>query len=390
MSLRRIDCGFIPLVDSAPLVIARELGFATEEGIELALHKEPSWSSLRDKLVMGRLDAAHLLAPVPLAMSMGLGGMPAPLDALSILSINGTVIGVSPALAEKMRDAGLEPDLTDANAVGKALISQAQLPLTVGVPFPFSMHAELLYYWLGALGLQAPQQLNVRTVPPPLMADAIAAGEIDAFCVGEPWGSLAAQRGVAELVLPGCAIWRFAPEKVLSVRRGWAEREVEATAALMRSVWRAAKWLVDPSHQMAAAEIVASEPYLNIAPEAVERTLGQSVVVDRSGLVRTVPGLIEFFDCAATFPWRSQAAWIAVRLATRLGADRADALSVARTCFRADLYRDHMKGLGAALPSASEKLEGGLSERIAVAAVQGEMHLGPDRFFDGNVFDPTV
>lgn len=400
MSARQVECGFIPLVDAAPLLIARELGFAAEEGIDLVLHREPSWSALRDKLAMGRLDAAQMLAPIPVAMSMGIGGMPSRLDALSVLSVNGTVIGVAPDLAAKMRDSGGVAEGVsggvaggvsggdEAKRVGSALIQAAELPLTVGVPFPFSMQAELLYYWLGGLGLQTPQQLNVRTVPPPQMADAIEAGEIDAFCVGEPWGSLAAQRGVAELILPGCAIWRFAPEKVLAVRHGWAEREVEATAGLMRAVWRAAQWLSDSSHHMAAAELVSGSEYLDITQDGVERTLSQNILVNRSGLLQHVPGLIEFYDCAATFPWRSQAAWIAARLAARMGMDRAEAQTVARACFRPDLYREFIASTGADMPGASEKLEGSLTSRVAVASANGQMFLGPDAFFDGVHFDP--
>ena len=218
MSRRVVDCGFIPLVDSAPIVIAREIGFASEEGLDLRLHKQPSWSAVRDKLALGHLDASHMLAPTPVAMSMGLGGMPTRLDALMVLSVNGNVICASRGLAARMRDRGMPNDFMAAEAVGRTLAAVCDRPLNLGVPFPFSMHAELFYYWLGALGLTAPQDLNVRTIPPPQMADAMACGEIDAFCVGEPWGSLAVQKGVAELILPSCAIWRFAPEKVLAVR----------------------------------------------------------------------------------------------------------------------------------------------------------------------------
>lgn len=390
MSLRRIDCGIIPLVDSAPLIIARELGFAAEEGLDLQLHVERSWSSIRDKLALGRLDAAHMLAPVPIAMSMGLGGMALPLDALMVLSVNGNVVGVSRQLAEKMREKGVPNDFMAAEEIGRVLVSVCPRPLRVGVPFPFSMHAELLYYWLEALGLRAPQELDVRTVPPRLMVEAMAEGEIDAFCVGEPWGSVAVEKGVAELILPGCAIWRFAPEKVLAVRRGWAEREVETTASLMRAVWRAARWLSDPSRPMTASEIMARDSYLNVDSEVIERTLLGRILVSPTGEEREAPRFIEFMDGAATFPWRSQAVWIANRLARRNGLDRTEAAAVARQCFRPDLYRDNLSALGVDMPGASEKLEGALSARMPVASSTGDMFLGPDLFFDGIVYDSTA
>jgi len=150
MNTMQINCGFIPLVDCVPLVIAKEIGFAREEGISLALHKEPNWSSLRDKLVFGQFDAAHMLSPVPVATSMGLGGIPKRLDVLSVLSINGNVIGVTSELNKKLIDLGAPSDFKSATDIGKCLIAAQSEPLRIGVPFPFSMHAELLYHWLGS------------------------------------------------------------------------------------------------------------------------------------------------------------------------------------------------------------------------------------------------
>lgn len=388
-----LDVGFLPLVDCAPLVVAREIGFADEEGLDLVLHREPSWSALRDKLALGRLAAAHMLAPVPVAMSMGLGGMPGRLDALSVLSVNGTVVGVSRALAARMRDAGPPHDFTAAEAVGQRLLAAGRETLRIGVPFPFSMHAELLTYWLGALsanGAGTPGDLKLRTVPPPMMAEALAAGEIDAFCVGEPWGSIAVEAGEAELVLPGAAIWQFAPEKVLGVRHDWAERNVDDASRLLRAVWRAGRWLADPANRITASELLARPAYVDVSAEIIDRALMGRLVVSPRGEERAVPRFLEFFDTAATFPWRSQAVWIAVRLAARNGIDRADAAKLARACFRSDLYRSILGPLRADLPGASEKLEGSLDVRTAVASSTGEMFLGPDRFFDCRIFDPLA
>lgn len=384
-----IDIGFVPLLDAAPLVVAREMGFAEEEGLDLGLRAQPSWSAVRDKLALGQLHAAHMLAPLPVAMSMGLGGLPSPVDALMVLSVNGTVVGVSQALSQRMRERGVPNDIMAATAIGRALIEVAPKPLTVGVPFPFSMHAELLYYWLGALGLQAPQEIVVRTVPPPRMASAMEAGEIDAFCVGEPWGSDAVLRGIADIVLPGSAIWRFAPEKVLAVRHDFAESERGLTMRLMRAVWRAGAWLSDPQHHMTASELLAREPYLNISAEVIESGLEGRLVVSAAGELRQVPQFIEFSAGAAQFPWRSQAVWMASRLAARLGLDPSEAARTARVAYRADLYRETFAPLGVDLPGASEKLEGALEDRTAVASSLGRLYLGPDSFFDGRIFDPT-
>jgi NitT/TauT family transport system ATP-binding protein len=277
-----------------------------------------------------------------------------------------------------------------AEPFGGALIAAADRRLRIGIQFPFSMHAELLYYWLGALGVAAPEALEIRTVPPPLIAKAIAEGEIDAFCVGEPWGSIAVERAAAEIVLPTCAIWRFAPEKVLAVRHDWIGQRPDVLAALMRALWGAARWLSDRDNRMTASEMLGRAEYVDVAPEIVERALTGRLVVAPRGELRKVPGMLQFFDGAATFPWRSQAVWIASRLAARTGVDRDAAAAAARRCFRPDLYRAILGPRGADLPGASEKLEGALQVPTAVASTRGEMMLGPDWFFDGRTFDPDA
>ena len=383
MSAEIFECGFVPLTDAAPLVIAREIGFAAEEGIDLRLHRAPSWSTLRDRLALGTLDAAHMLAPVPVAMSLGLGGLPVPLVVPSLLSVNGTVIGVSRDVATRMDGA----HFGDAWATGRALIAAVDGPIRIGVPFPFSMHAELLSHWFGVLGVTAPIGLVVRTVPPSMMADALRHDEIDAFCVGEPWGSMAVEQGAGVLVLPGAAIWAFAPEKALALRNETCESRREAVERLVRALWRAGRWLGDPANRMIAAEVLATPAYLGVSAEILERALHGTLVADAGGKTLHHPRLIGFNDGAASFPWRSQAIWIARRLALRNGIDVAEADRIARACFRPDIHRAALAPMGVDLPGASEKVEGALAERTAVASSRGTLFLGPDCFFDGQTFD---
>ncbi|KPA23588.1 Nitrate transport protein NrtA precursor [Shimia sp. SK013] len=382
-----LTLGFMPLVDAAPLIIARELGFAEEEGLALTLQSAPSWSTLRDRLALGQIEAAHMLSPVPVAMALGLGGMRTQFDALSVLSINGNVIGISNALADQLDAAGSIPDFLDAKAAGAAL-ARLKKPLRIGVPFPFSMHAELLHYWLAASGLNTAQALDVRTIPPPLMADAISSGEVDAFCVGEPWGSITVENGGGTLLLPGAAIWQFAPEKVLAVRHEWATSEPDITGRLMRAIWKAGRWLNQPDKHATAAEILSWPEYLGVSAEITERALSGNLLINARGRSRHVPQMMDFFAGAATFPWKSQGAWIGARMAARFGLDRAQSATKAAAVFRSDLYRRHLGPLGADLPAASEKLEGALSEPTRAATDSGTLILGPDRFFDGQVFDP--
>lgn len=382
-----LNVGFIPLVDCAPLVVARELGFAEREGFDLELVKQPSWSAIRDMLALGHIDAAQMLSPMPIAMSLGLGGLPERIDALMVLSVNGNNMGVSTSIAARMRAAGWNGNFQTPFETGKHLLSATGGKLRLGVPFPFAMHTELSYHWLGSFGIDAGAALELRIVPPTQMADAIAADEIDAFCVGEPWGSIAVENRVAELVLPGNAIWAFAPEKVLSVRHDWAAENPDLTRRLMRAVYAAGQWLREPSNRLVAAEILAKPAFLDLRADVIDRALSGAILPSRGRMEINVENFLCFHDAAANFPWRSQAAWIATRIAAREGIDRATALSVARACFRSDLYRENLGGIGVDLPGASEKLEGAMLQPTPVASIKGEMILGPDAFFDGQVFD---
>ncbi|MBM2576359.1 ABC transporter substrate-binding protein [Jannaschia sp. Os4] len=381
---RPLRIAHLPLVDAAPLVVARDLGLAEAEGLTLELVAAPSWSALRDMLGTGQAEAAQMLSPMPVAMALGLGGVPGAVEALQVLSVNGDVIGVSPALAARMGPVRFG----DAGGAGAALLAAARrAPVRIGVPFPFSMHAELVHYLLERCGPPAPGEIVIRTVPPPLMADALGAGEVDAFCVGEPWGSDAVERGAGALILPGRAIWAFSPEKVLAARTGWAEAQPARASALMRALHRAARWLSAPANLPLAAEMMARDGALGLSVEMVEPALTGRLRAGSSGEAH-VPGFLEFHAGAAAFPWRSQGAWIADRLARRHGLDRKAAQAAGRRVFRSDLYRRLVGDLAADMPGASSKVEGALAVPTAVASRRGMLTLRPDAFFDGRVFEP--
>ncbi len=382
-----LHAGYVPLLDAAPLLLADAFGFAEEEGLHLVLHAAPSWANLRDLLAFEVVDAAHMLAPLPIAIALGLAASPTQLEALSVLNLNGNVIGISQNLAARLAASGHNFDFADAASAGRALLG-ATPPLRIGVPFAFSMHTELLHYWLGGLGA-APAQLAIRTLPPARMAEALVANEIDAFCVGEPWGSVAVDQGAATLLLPGAAIWASAPEKVLATRQGWAEAEPDLAGKLLRAIWRAGRWLGQPENHMMAAESLASSGRIAVAPDVLERALAGRMIVSHTGGDRSSPRLIDFSSQATTFPWRSQAAWIGAQMGLRHGLDPANSAQLAASTFRSDLYRLHVRPTGADLPGASEKLEGALSNPTPVPAERGQLILPQDRFFDARIFDPA-
>lgn len=391
MGREKVVCGFIPLIDCATLVVAHELGFADEEGLALELRRDVSWSNIRDKLAFGLVDAAQMLTPMVVAPAVGVADEPADVAAPFVLSVNGDVFGVSRILGERLRRAHGSSFFTDAAAAGPALkAALAEAPIRIGVPWMHSMHRLLLSYWLERVGLDLERAAPLTVVPPPFMVDALEAGEIDAFVVGEPWGSTAVERGAADLFMAMSSVWGFAPEKALGVKTAWLQERAETADALVRALYRASIWAGAPEHRAALAELLAEERYVGGQAEVIERTLAGELKVtlgagERWPELAKSPDLLVLSGRAATFPWRSQSLWIADQLCR--GAGVACEVAAARAAFRPEIYRRALGPIGVNLPGASEKLEGALGRETALSSSNGALLMGPDRFFDGAVFD---
>ncbi len=378
--------GYVPLIDAAPLIVAQEIGFAAEEGLTFDLIRLQSWAQSRDMLGTGGIDAAHMLVPLPIAQALGLGPDYPRFDLLMFLSQGGQAIAVSAALQRALKDIGHGFAFDDPAAARDALGLVAEDRLRVGVPFPFSTQSMLVRRWLKGSPLAA--RLSVHTVPPPLMADALTTGEVDAFCVGEPWASYAVETASGGLLLAGRSIWAAPPEKGLVLTHDFTRNRPEHTGRLMRAVWRACRWLDQPENRSTAAEILSRPEYLNLPPELSERGLLGRLHISAQGEVRHYRDFIRFHDGGTTFPWRSLAALFARGMAEAHNLDPAQAMSQATACFRTDLYRAHLRSAGADLPGASSRIEGAMTHPTAVASEKGQMILGPDAFFDGLTFEP--
>lgn len=394
-AVHHITAGFLPLLDSAILVAARERGFAAEEGIELALMRETSWANIRDRIAVGHFDVAHMLAPMPVAANLGLTPMRLSLVAPMSLGLGGNAVTVGNALRAAMAEAGARgmQDPASAGAALRDVVAQragrGEERLCFAVVHPHSGHNFELRYWLAACGIVPERDVDITVVPPPLMADALAAGRIDGFCVGEPWNSVAVAGGHGRIVTVKAAIWKNSPEKVLGVRRDWAEAHEDRLAALIRALHRAGEWCAMPENREDLAGILAGETYLNQPAGLLLRAL--------EGRIETGGGVTEVADFfvpagkAATFPWQSHALWFYSQMVrwgqVPHGADNAEK---ARTSYRPDIYRRALAPLGVAMPSASMKVEGALSVPTPVGATAGKLVLGPDGFFDGAVFDPAT
>ncbi|PBC08079.1 CmpA/NrtA family ABC transporter substrate-binding protein [Mesorhizobium sp. WSM3859] len=389
-----ITAGFMPLFDSAVLVATGEMGFAAREGIELKLQRETSWANIRDRIAIGHFDVAHMLGPMPLACSLGLTPLASDTIVPFSLGLGGNCITVSNAVWDGMVANGAIPDLDPARAGAAlgALIRERSAagrePLRFAVVHPHSGHNYELRYWLAACGIDPDRDIEIVIVPPPFMADALAAGRIDGYCVGEPWNSAAVAAGTGRIVTVKALLWRNSPEKVIGARKAWAEENPEALAALLRALHHSARWCQDPVNRGELAALMARPAFLG-QPEAIQMPALTGRLQLGGGVERSVEDFFLPFDKAANFPWKSHALWFYTQM-VRWGQlpHTPQNLAIARDCYRPDLYRSALKPLGVALPGANAKVEGALKVATPVGSAGASLVLGPDGFFDGQIFDP--
>ena len=387
MSLDHVSCGFVPLTDCAVLVAAQEMGFAAEMGIDLDLQREASWSNIRDKVAVGLYPVAHMLSPMVLAASLGMGPINAQIDAPFVLGVNGNTLTTSRVIGERVRASG--GSFNDVEATAKAMLEVFHdRPLRIGVPFPHSMHRLLVSYLFR--NLPGGQEISFVTAPPSVLGQVLQAGEVDAFMVGEPWGSLAVEQGDAEILLPSAAIWNAAPEKVLGVRRDWIETNPDLLQRLMKALHRASEWAADPRTTGTLAEILAQSRYLDAPAEVIERALIGQIVLNGAGELGAHRFQIRLGGGTVNFPWRSAAEWIAVQMAPNLGVSEREARDMAKSSFRTDIYRSTIDPEQRFTPPVSSKVEGTLREPAELETEMGQVMIGPDSFFDNVLFDPDV
>jgi ABC-type nitrate/sulfonate/bicarbonate transport system substrate-binding protein len=340
-----LHIGFIPLCDAAALIVAVDKGFAADEGLNVTLVREVSWSNVRDKLNIGLFDAAHLLAPVAIASSLGLGHVKVPIAAPFNLGLNGNAITVSPALhaaimAESEGEA-LDPMATAlalARVVAKRRKSGAE-PLTFGMTFPFSTHNYQLRFWMAAGGVDPDEDVHLVVLPPPYMVDSLANGHVDAFCVGAPWNSVAVDLGVGHILHFVSDILLRAAEKVLAVRQNWADKNPDILKALVCAHIRAADFIERPENRAEAASILAQPERIGVDASVIQRTLDGRLKVSPDGAMRESSRYLLVGREDAARPDPAQAAWLYAQM-VRWGqtAISADALKTAMGVFRPDLY----------------------------------------------------
>jgi ABC-type nitrate/sulfonate/bicarbonate transport system substrate-binding protein len=384
--------GFIALTDCAPLIVAKEKGFFARHGLDVTLVREPSWANMRDKVALGALDAAHMLAPMPLAATLGAGGWKKPQITSFVLNLNGNAVTISAKLWDRLVEA--EPALLyarqeSANVLRRVIAADRKAgrpKLTFATVFNYSSHQIQLRYWLASAGIDPDRDVNLVVVPPPQMTDRLAAGEIDGFCVGDPWNSLAVLRGVGRILISGYEIWNNRIEKVIGVNRDWVERNPLVHKAMLMGLIEAAEWLDRPENRLEGVEIMAKPDY--IGPEAAEAIRLGMLGVVRYGLdvsPEAMPDFFVFNRYSANFPWRSQAEWYLTEMQRwKLIDPTIDVAAIADCVYRTDLYREAAAALDRPFPLIDRKPEGLHAGPWTLAQASAPITMGADLFFDGS------
>lgn len=392
MTIDKFRIGFLPLVDAALPILAHEQGFAAAEGVAIDLVRDVTWAAVRDRLLYGQTDAAHMIAPLAIATTLGRGRPAVPLVVPFVLGLNGNAITFSTALAAAV---GLAGTLSDPVALGARLQAVALdraargQPLRFGVVHRYSSHNYMLRYWLAGVGIRPDTDVEIVVTSPPFAAAALAAGDVDGICVGEPWNSIAVDQGVGQIALVTAQIWRRGVEKVLAMRASMLDDRGDAVAALLRALHAAAAYFVDPATAADSAAILARREYLDAPAATILRAITDHIRMAKGQAPLHYPDFMFQYREAANFPWRSQAAWLYSQMLRwdALPFCAADAAAAEGT-FRPDIYRAALAESGATLPGASSKLEGAIRRPLAAGSVQGRLMLGSDRFFDERQFDP--
>lgn len=307
----KLTLGYVPLTDAAPVIAAAELGFAREEGLDLTLSREPSWATLRDRLALGHLDAAQMLAPLAIASALGLSGPQASLAIPMALNLNGNAVTVSNALWEAMAPASdALDDVAEAFARIAGERAAAGSPLTIGTVHPFSSHSYQLRHFARRGGCDLDACVRIVAVPPPDTVDALRRGFLDGVCVGAPWNSIAVAAGLGRIAALCCEIVPDCPEKVLAV----AAEAADASRPLVRAVHRAGLWCAEPGNRTALSTLLAERGgFASVEAPLIARTLGGALIVDAQGTERTNPAYLRL-GAATHRPDPDQARWLVAQM----------------------------------------------------------------------------
>ncbi|QDU90448.1 Bicarbonate transport ATP-binding protein CmpC [Pirellulimonas nuda] len=333
-----LKLGFIKLTDCAPIVIAKEKGFFGDEGLQVEVIAQPNWQTLLDNVISGELDGAHMLSGQPIAATIGIGKQEDIFTAFT-MDLNGNAVTVSNAIWEQMQENeprlkqprpehpisadSLRPIVEDMLAAGQKL--------QMGMVFPVSTHNYELRYWLAASGInpgmyspsdiagRTDAQVELSVTPPPMMPATLEAGNIQGYCVGEPWNQQAVAKGIGVPVTTNYDIWKNNPEKVFGVSKRWSDENPNTHVAVVKALIRAGQWLdaVDPSGDLVnreeAARILSRPDYVGADFAVIKNSMTGHFYFQKSDK-RAMPDFNVFYKHHCTYPWYSDGVWFLTQM----------------------------------------------------------------------------
>jgi nitrate/nitrite transport system substrate-binding protein len=403
----QVKFGFIKLTDCAPLVIAKELGYFEDEGLNVTLESQANWKILLDNVINGQLDGAHMLAGQPIGATIGIGTK-APIVTAYSLDYNGNGITVSNEVWAKMQ--ANDPELNSPTPkhpisadslkpIVKEYLADHGDPFPMGMVFPVSTHNYEIRYWLAASGIHpgmytesdlngfTDAEVQLSTVPPPQMPQNLEAGIVQGYCVGEPWNQKAVVAGIGVPVTTNYDIWKNNPEKVFGVTKEWAETNKSTHLAVIKALIRAGKWLdaTDDSgkliNRQQAAKILSNKDYVGAEEDVIDNSMTGTFVFQKTD-VREMPDFNVFFKHEASYPHYSDCVWFLTQM-RRWGqitepkpADWYD--EIAKEVYKPEIYRQ-----------AAEMLisEGKLDPSEIPAPDYDGYRPATSEFIDGNTYD---
>jgi nitrate/nitrite transport system substrate-binding protein len=340
-----VRIGFIPLTDCASVVMASVLGFDKKYGVKIIPTKEASWAGVRDKLVSGELDMAHVLYGLIYGVHLGIGGPKKDMAVLMTINNNGQGLTLSKKLAEK--------GAVDVASLAKVMAADKR-DYTFAQTFPTGTHAMWLYYWLASGGINPMRDAKVITVPPPQMVANMRVGNMDGFSVGEPWNHRAIIDGIGITAATSQDVWKDHPEKVLGTTGDFVKKNPNTARAVVMAVLEASRWIdAGLQNKNKMAEVIAEKSYVNTSIDAInQRILGRY----QNGLGRTWddPNHMKFFnDGAVNYPYLSDGMWFLTQH-KRWGLlkDHPDYLAVAKQINQTELYKQAASQLKVSVPKS--------------------------------------
>jgi ABC-type nitrate/sulfonate/bicarbonate transport system substrate-binding protein len=339
----RLRLGFVPLTDCAPLIVAQELGLFQQYGLRVTLHRELGWATIRDKIIFGELDAAHAVAAMPVAATLGLSSIRCECVTGLVLNLHGNAI----TLSSELRKRGVRDGASLREAV---VAARKETTFTFAAVAPYSSHLFLLRSWLAAHGIAPGKDVRLVIVPPPQMAANLKAGHLDGFCVGEPWNSVAVQMKVGWCAAASAELAPGHPEKVLMVRRVFAEKRAEEHLALLAALLDACEFCAQPENYGQVISWLSRPQYVGVTPSALRPGISGEFDFGH-GTIRTVQEFAKFYGDDANEPSADKAAWVLeqMRAIAPIGTELSSLnAELGRRVFRSDLYSEAMRLRGSA------------------------------------------